>query len=311
MIKMSSVKCTVLALALLGGLHSSLAQQYSNQIISVPYEYTYLLPDGFRGNTNYTFVNGTHTSDGNINSILNAAKHAPFISYDQEFVDILGPNPEVQLIEEREKGDAFAYEMGVWVPERNEVWFTSSVQVGREYAPTLYALNLDTNAINKINASKPIPTPNGGYYFEGKVFIATYPNNASYSGGVVSVDVNTLEVETVLNSYFGLHYNGVDDLVWVKQGDDRYLFFTDLNFAYLGYDNLPPLQVPANVYRWDPQNKIVLPVIGRTDINPNGVRVSPDMKTLYVSDSTATFAEAGLDSPGSGPADVFWLGMSS
>ena len=285
------------------------APQASSNVVSVPQQYTYLLPNGFQGNTNYTFVNGTHTSSSEVNSILTAAKKAPIISYDQSFLDIVGSDPEIHLVEERSTDD-FAYEMGVWVPERNEVWFTSAVEQGRVIAPTLYALNLATNKVSKVQASQDIINANGGYYFEGKVFIATYPNNASYSGGVISVDVNTLQVETVLNSYFGLRYNGVDDIVWATDSASgcSYMYFTDLDFAYLGYDNLPPLQLPANVYRWDPQTQVVLPVIGRSDVNPNGVRVSPDMKTLYVTDSTATFAGPGPYSPGSGPSDTFWLG---
>ena len=88
--------------------------------------YTYLLLDGFIGNTNYTFVNSTRTSNARINKLFAKAKDAPFISYDQEFLDILGPNPEVKLVAERPNND-FAFEMGVWIPERNEVWFTSPV----------------------------------------------------------------------------------------------------------------------------------------------------------------------------------------
>lgn len=96
-----------------------------------------------------------------------------------------------------------------------------------------------------------------------------------------SVDVNTLKLETVTNSYLGLRYNGIDDITWaVAKDGKKYMFFTDLNIAYGEYPNLPPLQVPANVYRYDPQNKTVLPVIGRNDINPNGVRISQDMSTL-------------------------------
>ena len=296
----------IVSLLLLGRL-GSLAAPSSSNVVSIPQQYTYLLPNGYEGNTNYTFVNGTHTSSSDVNNILKAAKKAPMISYDQAFLDIVGSNPEVKLVEERSV-DEFAYEMGVWVPERNEVWFTSAVEQGRVFAPTLYALNLGSNAISKVQASAEITNPNGGYYFEGKVYIATYPNNASYSGGVISVDVKTLQVETVLNSYFGLRFNGVDDIVWATGGGCKYMYFTDLDFAYLGYDNLPPLQLPANVYRWDPQNQVLLPVIGRNDVNPNGVRVSPDMKTLYVTDTTATFASAGPYSPASGPSDTFWLG---
>ena len=302
-------KPTLLILLCLGELAFSApgSSSSSANIVSIPQQYTYLLPNDFTGNTNYTFVNGTHTSSQKINSLLTEAKNSPFISYDQEFLDILGSTPEVNLVAERAT-DEFAYEMGVWVPERNEVWFTSAVEQGRIIAPTLYALNLGTNKVSKVKASETITNANGGYYFEGKVYIATYPDNATYSGGVISVDAKTLQVETVTNSYFGLRYNGIDDITWASRGGSSYMFFSDLDFAYLAYDNLPPLQLPSNVYRWDPQNQIVLPVIGRNDVTPNGVRVSPDMKTLYVTDSTATFAAPGPYSPGSGPSDTFWLG---
>lgn len=183
------LRLNILVLLLLGKVGFS-APQASSNVVSVPQQYTYLLPNGYQGNTNYTFVNGTHTSSSEVNSILKAAKKAPIISYDQAFLDIVGSNPEVKLIQERSNDD-FAYEMGVWVPERNEVWFTSAVEQGRLIAPTLYALNLGTNAISKVQASKEITNANGGYYFEGKVYIATYPNNASYSGGVISVDVKS------------------------------------------------------------------------------------------------------------------------
>ncbi len=290
---------------LIAGISGALAANAS--IVSIPAEYQYLLPNGFTGNTNYTFVNGTHTSSSKINDLLALAKKAPFISYDPEFDAILGSNPEVKLVAEGPGDNYFAYEMGVWVPERNEVWFTSSVS-GDVIPPKLFALNLKTNAISTVEGSEPIINANGGYYYNGKVYIATYPNNESYSGGIISVDAKSLQVETVLNSYFGLRYNGVDDIVWAARDGKEYMYFTDLDFAYLGYDNLPPLQLPANVYRYDPQTKVVLPVIGRNDVNPNGVRVSPDMSTLYVTDSTATFNTPGPYSPQSGPADTFWLG---
>lgn len=294
-------------LTLVGTLAPSYAQNASsNTIVSIPEEYQHILPNGFSGNTNYTFVNSTQTSNSSLNSLFASAKDSPFISYDQAFLDILGSNPIVDLVEQRD--NLFAYEMGVWVPERNEVWFTSAVEQGKVYPPTLYALNLGTKSVSKVVAKQEITNANGGYYFEGKVYIATYPNNETYSGGIISVDATTLEVETVVNSYFGLRFNGIDDIAWLKKGGKSYMFFSDLDFAYLAYDNLPPLQMPANVWRWDPQDKVLLPVISRNEVNPNGVRVSPDFRTLYITDSTATFATPGPYSPGSGPSDTFWLG---
>ena len=66
-------------LAGLGAAFVQASPTASNTVVSIPYEYTYLLPNGYTGNTNYTFVNGTHTSDDMINSLLAKAKNAPFI----------------------------------------------------------------------------------------------------------------------------------------------------------------------------------------------------------------------------------------
>lgn len=197
---------------LLGGLGLALSQSSSGSqsIISIPYEYTYLLPTPFDSNSNYTFANGTTTSSDSINQLLSSAASAPIISYSQEFLDIVGSNPEIKLVLERNEDDDFAYEMGVWVPERNSVWFTSSVS--GLIPPKMYELDLESSQISEVQTSEPITNPNGGYYYQGKVWIATYPNNQSYPGGIVSVDVETLQVETVINSYFGLRYNGILNL---------------------------------------------------------------------------------------------------
>lgn len=40
-----------------------------DRIVSIPYQYTYLLPS-FTGNINYTFINGTSTSDSSINTLF-------------------------------------------------------------------------------------------------------------------------------------------------------------------------------------------------------------------------------------------------
>jgi hypothetical protein len=87
----------------------ALARQAA-EVVSIPYEYTYLLPNNFDGNSNYTFVNGTQTGSNKINSLFEKAKQAPIISYDQEFLDIVGSNPEVTLVAERAEGHDFAYE---------------------------------------------------------------------------------------------------------------------------------------------------------------------------------------------------------
>lgn len=300
-------------LGLLSAASLIVGQNTSNSVVSIPYEYTYLLPNGFMGNVNETFVNGTSTDNSTINSLLQTANRAPFIAYDNAFLDIIGPNPQPRLIDNR--STLFAYEAGVWIPERNEVWYTTSVSQAAHIPSYIEVLNLDTNSIYRLNGtSQPIINPNGAYYFQGKVYFATYPSNQTYPangthrGDITSVDVDTLKVETILNSYFGLPFNGPDDLVWTQQGNSRYLFFTDLFFDYLAYPNPPTPQLPAGVWRWDPQTHTLLPVISRNEIDPNGIRVSPDMKTLYVTDSSSLFGAQNAYKPPVGPAAENWLG---
>lgn len=113
----------------------------------------------------------------------------------------------------------------------------------------------------------------------------------------MAIEPSTLSTTTIFNSYFGLPISLVDDLVWVTPpgGSTSYLFFTSFFCALEPGTSLPqldrPVGLPNGVWRWDPQEKILLPVISRLDIPiPNGIRVSPDQKTLYITDSLSTGA---------------------
>jgi gluconolactonase len=104
-------------------------------------ELTYLLPPEYNGDLAQNFVD-TNTSNKSENTILATARKAPFISYDPEFTAILGPNPTLKLVAQREA--PFADEAGVWVSDRNEVWFTSSTVNNESY---LMVLDLKTSEI--------------------------------------------------------------------------------------------------------------------------------------------------------------------
>lgn len=285
------------------GVSAMASANMSNYTVSIPYQNTYLLPDGFNGNVSYTFVNGTDVpGNSSLNALFEKASQAPFISYSQEFLDMLGPNASPELVEDRSStGDDFAFEAGVWVPELDEVWFTSSIS---KPPVTPYRFNLQNHSVTPLQTSGVPPyNLNGGYYYEGKVWFASFPDNGTYRGGIMSVDVKTLHAEMLLNSYFGLPFNGPDDIVWVRRGNKSYMFFSDLALpATPGkyFQNPPRKQIPSNVWRWDPQEEVLLPVISRNELDPNGIRVSPDMKTLYVTDSNGTAM--------SGPAVDSWMG---
>ena len=68
------------------------------------------------------------------------------------------------------------------------------------------------------------------------------------------------------------------------------MFFTDDPIAerYAPGSGLPP-QLPDAVWRFDPQERSLIPVISRADmLIPNGIRVNANQTKLYVTDSSAT-----------------------
>jgi gluconolactonase len=108
-----------------------------------------------------------------------------------------------------------------------------------------------------------------------------------WPGGVVAVDPETGFVERILNSYFGLKFDSIDDLAWVTQPgtNNSYLYITILPFTFPDSPSTPRDRLPQGLWRWDPQRKVLLPVISRTEFPvANGVRASKDQKTLFVTD---------------------------
>ena len=100
----------------------------------------------------------------------------------------------------------------------------------------------------------------------------------------MSIDPSTGKVEWILNSYFGLKFDNVDDVAWVTnpRTSESYMFITILPYP----DGMALTNtLPSGVWRWDPQKKLLLPAISRTEFPvANGVRVSRDQKMLWVTD---------------------------
>ena len=209
----------------------------SNASISIPPELTYLLPPQYSGALQQGFVN-TNTTDKSYNKLLAAAQASPFVSYDQEFLDIIGPNASLKLIAER--STPFAGEAGVWVPDRNEVWFTSNTNGDSQ---SLEVLDLQTSQIRVPKTSLPILNPNGGYYFNHTVYI-TSGGSLSNAPCIYAINPSTGTTTILLNTYFGLAFNGPNDLTWAKATHNKsaYLFFTDdpISIRYSPAAKSPP-----------------------------------------------------------------------
>lgn len=282
--------------------------------VSLPANFSYLLPRSFNGNIASNFADTT-TSDSQVNGLMTRAQNASYISFDNEFIDIVGTNGTVQELNGGDQPREFAYEAGIWVYDHNEVWFTS-------YAPTarpidFYILNLGTLTITKPNISiQHGPNLVGGYYFNGKVYFTVAGNvTLNVPPGIVSVDPTTLETETIINSYFGVPLNSVDDLTWVAPGlpgngrrghcvDGPELFLTSTDLSAYNIFGFANSVLPNAVYRFNPRENFLKAAISRADLlEPNGLATWKNY--LFASDTAGRTTGIGPANYSSGSAAIY------
>ena len=252
----------------------------------------YNLPTKFAGNSSESFLqtSGLYDSMGQKPSV---AMMKPFISYDEEFEDLLAEDATLELLYTNTENKPVADEMGIWVSDHNQVWMSSSSVDNISYTSIL---NLDDHTVKPLVVSSngiPILNPNGGEYFNGKVYIAG-DGNVTIPPAIYEIDPTTYEATVVVDSYFGLRLNGPNDLTWGHRHNSSWLFFTDDPLSYY-YNNGQYPTIPDATWRWDPEKRTLLPVIDRSDVLvPNGIRVNKDSTRLYITDTPST------EIPGSG-----------
>jgi hypothetical protein len=86
------------------------APQTVGGVVSIPLEYTYYITPNFTGNASEAWI-ATKTNNQTLAGLLQQAQNATFISYDEEFSQMIGSNPEAVLVQERNV--SFAFEVGI------------------------------------------------------------------------------------------------------------------------------------------------------------------------------------------------------
>lgn len=284
----------------------------SNRTVPIPNEYSYLLPRPFNNTLTKPFVD-TNVTDSNVSQILSEARNASFISYSSEFDEILGSNPQVRLI--ASSPHPFAFEAGIWVPCTNQIWFTAFLNPVPGYLTILDIASTKTFRPNLTGPAAAIPVnPNGGYYFDGLVYLTSF-GNSTISPTIVSIDPRTYETHEVINSFFGLPLNGPDDVTVARSRTTGQpcLFYSDFFFAVEGIPGTwkGPQEVPNAVYRFTFADQSLQMAISPLDVQvPNGLAVNRDNTLLYVSDGpdSAVFGQPYNSSSGTPGLYVFDLG---
>ncbi|THW36780.1 hypothetical protein D6D22_07520 [Aureobasidium pullulans] len=171
------------------------------------------------------------------------------------------------------------HEAPVYVPGINKL-FVGVLEQG--YLPQLFVdLNRDPPTLSEFESDPPVYAPDGGYH-GGLVHWGAGGGNNSIGGteqrpGVRVLDPTTNKTTTLLNNYFGFHFNGLDDLFVDSHGD---IWFTDPDYAWNGNRTDTTPQLHAQTYH----------PLGQ----PNGIAISPDAENVYFWD---TIAGGGTISP--------------
>ncbi|KAJ9657518.1 hypothetical protein H2198_004279 [Neophaeococcomyces mojaviensis] len=216
------------------------------------------------------------------------------LSYDPSFTQsVIYPNATARLLSQ--PGWQAYHEGGVYDSATHALYVSSNYQsLADNINMTIVHLNQNWTVANVTSSQFPnLWEANGGtsYYPPGSDTSKPPPQQVwcdegdfQHYSGLVAIDPAKNTSTVLLNSFLGGHnFSSVND---VRQhpitGD---LWFTDAAYGY--FQNFRPVpSIPQQVYRFEPATG-VLQVIADGFDQPNGLELSPDLQTLYVTDTGA------------------------
>jgi len=205
---------------------------------------------------------------------------SPFIVYAPEFLEVLGPAPELSTVP-----NVNAHEGPVYVRQWNAVLYTTvpattNVPLFGDRNVAIGRLDVDSLEVSTFVAATDMA--NGMTMDRQGRLLICEQGTRSRPARITRMDLDSKRTETVVESWFGLSFNSPNDVVVKSDGT---IWFTDPSYGSLqGFRNTP--QVGDFVYRFDPADGSTS-VVADSFNKPNGLAFSPDESILYINDSAA------------------------
>ncbi|KZT00245.1 D-lactonohydrolase-like protein [Laetiporus sulphureus 93-53] len=246
---------------------------------------------------------------------------APFFQvFHPAFLDVVGPSPSLRVIASI-PGSVFAHEAPVWLPETDEVFFSSNCS-----GPSGLFDCSANNKISKISmkdvrsaiaASDTLAAPinvtvtqlqlpesiqmtwgSTGPYRSSLLFFNSGSGVKPASLAIVN-PAPPHNVTILVDNYFGRQFNSLNDgKIHPKSGK---IFFTDVTYGFLkGFKPAPLL--PNQGYRFDPDTGHIR-VVADGLKRPNGLAFSPDGNIAYIGDTAAAAGFLGRNQ--TDPATIY------
>ncbi|KAG2747283.1 calcium-dependent phosphotriesterase [Suillus brevipes Sb2] len=233
----------------------------------------------------------------------------PFIQvFDPSFLDVIGSSATIRSIASN-LGFAFAYEAPIYVPDLNVVFFVSGggglgysgrynnsavsminmTEVDAALASTTGNVNIQVQTLHLPDTVQMVNGGTGPY--KGDLLFVT-AGRALLPPSVVRVNPYPPYNATVLlDNFLGRQFNSLNDIK-ILPGTDI-MFFTDPAYGWLS-DFRPDPKLPSQVYRFDPSTGQVR-VVADQFVQPNGIAVSADAKSAFVTDTGAFEVSNGIN----------------
>jgi gluconolactonase len=214
------------------------------------------------------------------------------LAYNDDFYNVLGHNATARQLYDLD-WQAF-HEGGIYNKDTNKLYVTSNWAGSLDNPINVTIIDLDPKANYSYTTTRyaALAEPNGGTsYFPPGTSNSSFPPRHLYAdegdftqpSGLVSVDPVTGHSQKILTNYLGRNFSSIND---VRQhpitGD---IWFTDADYGYYQFFRPQPT-IPKQVYRFTPSTGEI-GVVADGFVQSNGLEFSPDLKTLYVSDTGA------------------------
>ncbi|KAK3311566.1 uncharacterized protein B0T15DRAFT_521869 [Chaetomium strumarium] len=234
----------------------------------------------------------------------------PFHIYDEGFLDIIGDNPTLTLLNHTTEDPIF-HEAPVWYPAKDEMFFVQnagSPAAGTGLAKSAIIQKISLSAIttditSKMNASGSIEVevvnsdpmvmnPNGGTNYRGQILFLGEGQGDHIAPAMYLMNPESpYNTTVILDNFFGRQFNSLNDVsINPRNGE---IYFTDPTYGYFQWFRPEP-GLPKQVWRFNEATGAVTVAADGFD-SPNGIVFSPTGSHVYVADSGMTHVFYGND----------------
>ena len=210
--------------------------------------------------------------------MITAARDTEFVAYAPGFDEVTGESPRLTLLAEVD-----AHEGPVYFADENALYFTTLPRLGVDGSPSVQIKRLPLEEPDDVSVLvAEVNGANGMTSDRNGRLIVCEQGNRWEPARISRLDRVTGERERLVEDWRGLPLNSPNDVVVASDGA---IWFTDPSYGHLqGFRPQP--EVGDFVYRHDPATGHTHVVADSFD-KPNGIALSPDERTLYVTDTGA------------------------